>query len=182
MYALYDKTGNNGSSRYCFREQISLFGRNAGYVPWLLRQQLTDDLSQPLPWHVNIESSLRAVGQDSQTFIIDLKPNSREPNLSLYEVLNVWGYSDSGWTPILLHLRGLFIDEDPERFDRHDFTRRPGETDDPIFSMMYLRGTVTNGHLDGQWTPPGPSPTNSVLLWPDAFRYFQQQAQSLMNE
>lgn len=182
MYALYDKTGDTGSARYRFLKKISLFGCNNGYVPRLLRQQLTADLSQPLSWHLNIESSLQAIGQDGQTFIIDLKPNSSAPNLSLYEVLNWWGYSDSGWTPILLHLRGLFIDENPGRSDRYDFTRNPEETDDPIFSMMYLRGTVTNGQLAGRWTPPGPSPTNSVLLWPKAFRYFQQQAQSLMNE
>ena len=182
MYALYDKTGHNGSSRYRFREKTSLFGCNAGYIPRLLRQQLTAGLSQPLPWYVNIESSLQAIRQYGQTIIIDLKPNSKKPNLSLYEVLNVWGYSDSGWTPILLHLRGLFIDENPERFDRYDFARKPEETDDPIFSMMYLRGTVKNGQLEGRWTPPGPSPTNSVLLWPDSFRYFQQQVQSLINE
>ena len=182
MYALYDKTWNNGSARYRFLKRTSLSGCNSGYVPRLLRQQLTDGSSQPLPWHVNIESSLQAMGQDNQTFIIDLKPNSSEPNLSLYEVSNVWGYSASGWTPILLHLRGLFIDENPERFDRHDFARKPEEIKDPIFSMMYLRGTVQNGQLKGPWTTPGKSSTNSVLLWPKVFKYFWQQAQSVINE
>jgi hypothetical protein len=181
MYALYDKTQNNGSTRYRFREAASLFGCKEGYVPWLLRKQLTVGSSEPLSWHVNIESSLRAVEQDNQTLIIDLKPNSKEPNLSLYEVSDVWGYSSSGWTPILLHLRGLFIDEDPGRFDKHDFIRAPAEVDDPIFSMMYLRGTVKDGRLEGRWTPPGPSPTNSVLLWPEAFEYFWQQAKRLID-
>lgn len=182
MYALYDKIRNKRSTRYCFRDQISLFGCRSGYIPWLLKQELTFDSTQPLKWHVNVERGLQNMRQDSRTLIIDLKPNSTEPNLSLYEVLDVWGYSDSGWTPILLHLQGLFVDENPKRFDRNRFVRRLEQIDHPIFSMMYLGGTVKNGQLKGRWTTPGPSPTNSVLLWPDAFRYFQQQAQSVMNE
>ena len=181
MYALYDKVRNKGSTRYCFRKKVSLFRCKSGYVPWLLSKQFTADSSEPLPWHVNIESSLGNVGQDNQTLIIDLKPKSKEPNLSLYEVSNVWGYSASGWTPILLHLRGLFIDEDRGRFNEQDFIRTPAEIDDPIFSMMYLRGTIKGSHLEGKWTPPGPSPTNSVLLWPDALKYFWQQAKNIID-
>lgn len=181
MYALYDKTQSNGAIRYRFREAASLFGCNKGYVPWLLGKQLATDSTEPLAWHVNIEESLRAMEQNHQTLIIDLKPNSKQPNLSLYEVSDVWGYSAEGWTPILLHLRGLFIDEDPGRFDKNDFGRTPAEVDAPIFSMMYLRGTVKGGRLEGRWTPPGPSPTNSVLLWPEAFEYFWQQAKSLID-
>jgi len=181
MYALYDKTQNNSETRYRFREVASLFGCNEGYVPWLLSKQLTAESSEPLSWHVNIQSSLEAVGQQHQTLVIDLKPNSKEPSLSLYEVLNVWGYSSSGWTPILFHLSGLFIDDDPKRFDKNDFVRSPADVDHPIFSMMYLRGTVKSGRLEGRWTPPGPSPTNSVLLWPEAFEYFWQQAKKVMD-
>jgi hypothetical protein len=95
-------------------------------------------------------------------------------------VSDVWGYSAEGWTPILFHLRGLVVDEDLRRFDQIDFVRVPSEIDDPIFSMMYLRGTVKNGRLEGRWTPPGPSPTNSVLLWREAFKYFWQQARKLI--
>jgi hypothetical protein len=97
----------------------------------------------------------------------------------LYELSDVWGYSAKGWTPILFHLRGL-VDEDPRRFDQIEFVRMPSEIDDPIFTMMYLRGTVKNGRLDGTWTTPGPSPTNSVLLWPEAFEYFWQQAKKFL--
>ncbi|MBI5646612.1 MAG: hypothetical protein HY962_06740 [Ignavibacteriae bacterium] len=180
MYALYNKTGENGSIQYRFQEGISLFGCNKGYIPWLLANQLTAELSEPLSWHVNIENSLKAVGQDNQTLVIDLKPNSKLPNLSLYEVLDVWGYSGSGWTPILFHHGGLFIDEDPIRFDKNNFVRWSAEVDTPIFSMMYLRGTVKDGRLNGKWTPPVPSPTNSVLLWPGAFEFFCQQAKRII--
>lgn len=157
MYALYDKIQNNGSTRYHFLEQISLFGCKNGYVPWLLSKQFSTSSAEPMPWHINIESSLKDVGQDAQTLVIDLKPKNKEKNLSLYEVSNVWGYSASGWTPIMLHLRGLFIDDDPECYNSKEFIRSSSEIDDPIFSMMYLQGTVDSGQLVGRWTPPGPS-------------------------
>ena len=69
-----------------------------------------------------------------------------------------------------------FVDEDPSHFDDKDFVRGVSDVDKPIFSMMYLRGTVNEGKLKGRWTPPGPSPTNSVLLWLEAFTYFWEQA------
>ena len=54
------------------------------------------------------------------------------------------------------------------------------EIEDPIFSMMYLSGTIIQGKITGRWTPPGPSPTNSVLLWPDTFQYFSSEAQKII--
>ena len=93
--------------------------------------------------------------------------------------MRVWGHSDHGWTPIMFHLRGLFMDEHPAHFDRQIFCRADSEMDDPIFSMMYLNGSVRNGTLIGKWTPPGPSPTNSVLLWPETLQYFSGEAAKL---
>jgi hypothetical protein len=181
MYALYDKGAAAGKTRYRFREQASLFGCNEGYIPWLLRTKLSGTCTEPYRWHVNIEERLSAMEQEDQTLVIDLKPKSKQTNLSLYEVVDVWGYSDGGWTPILLHLMGLFIDEDPKSFDRNDFGRSPAEVDSPIFSMMYLSGTVKDGALAGRWAPPGPSPTNSVLLWPEAFAYFWEHAKKIID-
>jgi len=43
---------------------------------------------------------------------------------------------------------------------------------------MYAAGTVKSGQLHGKWNPPGPSPTNAVLLWPDALAYFMKCAKS----
>lgn len=113
--------------------------------------------------------------------IINLKPKAKSPNLSLYEVVEVFGFSDSGWTAVLLYLRGLFVDEDPSKFDDRDFVRSPNETHDPIFSMTYLDGTIRDGQLKGKWTAPPPSATNSVLLWPAPFRYFARQAEAIMD-
>ena len=176
MYALYEKRSGH---RFLFKEQISLFGCNAGYIPKLLKAGLDGSASEPWPWHLNVETAMKKVGHSGETLIINLMPNSKT-NLSLYEVVDVWGYSAAGWTPVMLHLRGLFVDADPSRFDQRDFVRSPADIDDPIFSMMYLSGTLREGAIRGRWTPPGPSPTNSVLLWPDTFKYFADRAREIM--
>ncbi len=181
MYAIYKKSQDQDSFRYRFLGRISLFGCNIGYIPWLLSKQFSVNSAEPLPWHVNVESSLKGVEQEDQTLVTDLKPRNKEVNLSLYEVMNVWSYSDAGWSPIMLHLRGLFIDRNPENYDKTKFTRFRSKVDEPIFSMMYLQGTVKGGQLEGRWTPPGPSPTNSVLLWPKAYEYFWQQAKRIID-
>ncbi|MBC7944512.1 MAG: hypothetical protein H7X91_04450 [Burkholderiales bacterium] len=72
--------------------------------------------------------------------------------------------------------KGLFIDEDPTAFDEQDFKRQAVDIEDPIFSTMYLNGTVNDGSLVGGWTAPGPSSTNSVLLGPDIFSFFAKKA------
>ena len=177
MYALYEISSvTSDENRYRKKEKISLFGSRSGYVPWLLTHQLDSASSEPWRWHVVILDALSKAGHQSHTLVINLKPNSTTPNLSLYELLDVWGYSASGWTPVLLRLRGLFVDEDPNPANEDDFLRRTSECDEPIFSVMYLNGTIRNGVLEGRWTTPRPSPTNSVLLWPETFEYFWNEA------
>jgi len=177
MYALYEKIPQGDGLQYKFKNEVSLFGCNLGYIPLLLKKQLGQAESEPFPWHVNIERGLNS----QQALIINLKPNSSEPNLSLYELIDVWGYSSSGWTPVFFYLKGLFVDENSDNFNDKDFTRSPLEVEDPIFSMMYLQGTVENGSIQGRWIPPGPSATNSVLLWPDTFKYFAEEAKEIMD-
>jgi len=180
MYALYEKIIGKNIERYKFIEQISLFGCNSGYIPWLLRSKIFKSQSEPLRWHLNIYDSLTANGKYNCSLIINLKPKNSSPNLSLYELVDVWGYSESGWTPIMMRLRALFVDDDPTFYDEHNFERNIDDIDDPIFSMMYLAGSINNGQLTGRWTAPGASPTNSVLLWPNTFEYFANEAKIIM--
>ena len=173
MYYLYQKLKSEDVTQYSFLNKVKLFGCNEGYVPQMLKRQLNEDSSEPLQWHVNIESGLREKGQDNQTLIIDLKPKSQ--SFSFYEILNVWGYSDNGWTRVMLHLNGLFIDDDRGSHNENDFTRTPADVDGPIFTMMYLIGTIKDGGLVDRWT--GPAARNSVLLWPDVFEHFWKLAE-----
>ncbi len=180
MYALYEKHSVEDGHRYLFKKQTSLFGRNSGYIPNLLKRQLSTSDSEPHAWRVTIAEALQRQGESDSTLVINLKPKAREENLSLYELIDVWGYSSSGWTPIMIYIRGLFVDEAPSQFNDRDFVRKTQEVNDPIFSMMYLSGTIKSGELSGRWTPPGPSSTNSVLLWPESFEYFSAEAKRIM--
>jgi hypothetical protein len=180
MYAIYDKRPEGSGFRYVYKGRASLFGRISGYIPKMLKTILDAGTSYPYRWHINIENSIAKLGKQESTLIINLKPKTKRPNLSLYEVVDVWGYSGDFWTPIMFYLKGLFIDEKPEKYNEHNFVRYTDEIHDPIFSMTYLSGTVQGGDTIGKWTTPGPSPTNSVLLWPDTFKYFAEEAKKIM--
>jgi len=180
MYAIYQKQRNEVGYRYIFKEKTSLFGCKSGYIPKLLQKQLKAEDTEPFAWKLDLKKALEKEGMANSVLIINLKPNNKKTNLSLYELDHVWGYSASGWTPIMIYLRGLFVDEVHQLVNDKDFIRKEEEIEDPIFSMMYLMGTITKGKIDGKWTPPGPSPTNSVLLWPNTFQYFFSEAQKIV--
>lgn len=180
MYALYTKRRQVRGFHYTFRERTHLFGCNHGMIPHLLELSLKSEDTEPLRWHVNVEEMLAKAGKTNCSLIIDLKPNQRETNLSLYEVANVWGFSAKAWTPLMLHLRGLFIDDSPTTYNREDFMRLDEDTTEPIFSVMYVHGSIERGELAGKWLPPARSSTNSVLLWPDSMKYFAKEANRVM--
>ncbi len=176
MYARYTKTRvGTDATAYHFQEQVSLFGCNNGFIPWLLTSKVPANRGEAYPWHVDVVAELGAHPDYPQsTLLIDLKPKQKKTNLSLYEVMDVWGFSDKGWTPILLRLNGLFVDHEPTTVDRKSFVREDTAIDGPIYEFLYLAGSVANGKLTGPWVPPPASPTNAALLWPQALKYFFQ--------
>jgi len=171
MYARYSKQRVNGNDHFKFIEEVCLFGCNEGFIPWLLCKQMSASQGEPYKWHISIESAL-AKTEYPGTLIIDLKPKQKKTNLSLYEALDVWGYSDAKWTPIMLRLSGLFVDVDPKKVNRHDFSIEDRKREGPIYEFLYLDGTVEKGKLKYSWAPPPASPTNAALLWPDTLKYF----------
>lgn len=172
MFARYTKKRESGKDHFLLiEENVSLFGCREGYIPWLLDKQIPADQGEPFPWHISIESAM-AKTEYPGTLVIDLKPKQHNTNVSLYEVLDVWGYSAGDWTPILLHLSGLFVDADPKNIDRKNFTIKDEQRDGPIYEFLYLVGSVSDGKLAGKWITPPASPTNAALLWPESLRYF----------
>ena len=171
MFARYSKQRVSGKDRFKFVEETHLFGCNNGLIPGLMVDQIDPHQGEPYKWHLSIESAL-AKTQYPGSLVIDLKPKQKKTNLSLYEVLDVWGYSDSKWTPILLHLSGLFVDVDPKGIDRNDFSIEDKEREGPIYECTHMAGSVTSGKLTGTWGPPGASSTNAALLWPNTLEYF----------
>lgn len=177
MYFLYRRTRlDEKSTRYKLDEkekEIHLFGCNEGFIPWLLRFKVPPHQNEPYLWHVDVLSDLDAQPDyRNGGLIIDLKPKQNKSNVSLYEVLDVWGWSEHDCTPILLRLNGLFVDQDPQTINREDFVRDDADVDGPIYEFLYLDGTVKNGTLDKSWAPPPASPTNAALLWPETLDYF----------
>lgn len=183
MYLLYEKTERADCTDYVYKNDVSLFGCNVGYIPKLLQQQLTrfgQKTPEPYEWHLNIPTSLQQEGQDNMTLMIDLKPKQSH-NVSLYELMDVCGYSSSGWTPVMLCLRGILVDEDPAKYPKKCFSQSNSKIDKYIFSMMYLHGSVKDGNIEGKWITPGPSSTNAVLLWPETLKYFSEKAKEIMS-
>lgn len=179
MYFVYDTANIGQVTRYTRRSRESLFGCRSGWIPYLLREEAPASASEPFRWHFNVRDAMARHDRSGATLVIDLKPNEAN-NVSLYEVVEVWGHSEHGWTPIMMRLRGLFVDGSAEQVDPSKFDYNLADADDPIFSVMYLRGTVREGALLGPWTAPGPSSTNGVLLWPHVMAYFTTVATAAM--
>lgn len=179
VYSLYRRTNIGKSSTRYERDkkerEISLFGCNNGFIPWLLEFKVPPNQNEPYRWHIDVLPELNAQPDyRGGTLIIDLKPKQNKTNISLYEVLDVWGWSQDDWTPILLRLNGLFTDDRPETINREDFVRADADISGPIYEFLYLTGSVKNGKLHGPWVPPNASPTNAALLWPETLNYFFQ--------
>ncbi len=153
----------------------SLLGCNRGLIARYLRTHPPVG-SEPVRWSFEIRDAFQALQLEGNSFIIDLKPE-QEGNVSLYEIEKIWGYSNCGWTPTLLHLKAVLVDESSSEYDKTNFslTHEQFESRRDIYTFLYLRGTISNGQLSGTWLPPGPSPTNSVLLWPEAMDYFAEE-------
>ena len=177
MYARYKKTRvGSGTTQYELQqEEIHLFGCIQGYIPWLLKPKIPAGQGGTYKWHIDVVAELGSHQEyPDNTLLIDLKPKQNKTNVSLYELMDVWGYSEDGWSPILLRLNGLFVDKDPSSVDRNTFMLKDDDISGPIYEFMYLNGSVEDGDLYGQWTSPPTSPTNAVLLWPEPLNYFLQ--------
>lgn len=171
MYSVYTMTRSVTTTRYTFAETSHLFGCQVGRVPRMLAESLSRDDNEPKRWHVPIGSVLEA---QNQAFIIELKPNNRDRqgDLSLYELRDVWGLSANGWTPFLLRMRPLCVDGQPPLADMRSFEIASSNGNDFVHTFLHFAGTIRAGKLEGKWTAPRSSSTNSVLLWPEALEYF----------
>lgn len=172
-YFLYAKKGTGESDSYVRRRETSIAGSVNGIVSRYLRLVATPTTAEPWLWHIPMTGALGRLEADADAFVIDLKPDDRVL-VSLYEVRNVWGFTSSGWTPMMLELETLLVDERREHFDKREFTI-PRTGREQVATFLYLNGGVENGALTGPWTFPRPSSTNSALLWPDALAYFVRQ-------
>ncbi len=171
MFALYKKTQDKNGILYQFDKEICIFGCNVGYIPKMLGSKLQSSDNEPLKWELIVEEELERMGEISKTILIDIKPNSKEYIL-ICELTNVYGYSAHGWTPVLFKLRGLIIDELVGSYEKKSFLIEHSKEIPCIKTCTLFGGTILKGAISGKWTSPLPSPTNSVLIWPEVWEYF----------
>jgi len=95
MFARYTRTrvGTDATRYEIQQEKVHLFGCNRGSIPWLLGLKLPQGQGEPCKWHVDVVADLGGHPDYlHSTLLIELKPKQNKTNLSLYEVMDVWGY------------------------------------------------------------------------------------------
>jgi hypothetical protein len=179
MYYIYQEKLENNKIVFKKIEETSLAGD--GLIARYLKKTISNSTTEPYSWHIESNQLFNTLELPGNALVIDLKPKSKT-KLSLFKVKNVWGYSSSGWTPIMLELKEIVNDENPNDYNREtvELEKEKYERGDSVFTFLYLRGTIRNGKLvgEGRWRFSGPSPTNSVLLWPKVRDYFIRKMQN----
>jgi hypothetical protein len=173
MYCLYNFQRQENTKNFQFYKETHLFGRNKGLIAQILKEKRPCTGSIGCKWQINLENDLPVIGLESRVIVVDLKPYATG-NLSLYELVNVFGYSFSGWTPMMLHLKTIFVDEEGHSDQKKAFEISEDRQENVFTFAHVMDGWIKNGELIGIWTPPRPSSTNSALLWDDVFEYFIQ--------
>jgi hypothetical protein len=98
--------------------------------------------------------------------VVDLKPRVAG-NVSVFRLLDVWGYSEDQWTPLALRLQAIFSDRDePNPLFKNSFVD-PGTDHTLVREFLYVQGGVSSGTWN--WGMVGR--VNGALLWPDAFDF-----------
>ena len=146
-----------------------LGGYKNGIIAKELSKVLQSTDSGYMGWTLPIAEKYNKEGL---SYIIDIKPKTEE--IFLCELDRVFGYSFDGWSPIMLRLKKLHNDEEPESFDKNLFDY-PSETE-IIYTMLYLYGSIKDGKISGTWRMPFGSVT-ALLFWPQAMTYFTKQIQ-----
>lgn|GEM_PF-3541928 len=200
MYNLYQKDSNG---LYILRHKVYLAGYLNGIIPNVLIRKYANSLpkadpteKEPWQWYLKFPEDLKFLPKqldylakvENPAVVIDIKPGQGE--LWLSELMNVWGWTDDAWTPIMYHLRPLVLGDKPRQVDKNvpvpQFQGENREGD--IFYFSYLRGTIKNGALinpdnpRAAWGWPGKSSTNSVSLLPDVLDFFYEQAKRVQAE
>jgi hypothetical protein len=173
-FILYDVKRTETAREYTYRHEVKVGGK-AGPLAAMERKQNTAG-AVPFRWHVTASDVVALVGDSGgdQDLIIDLKPKVAN-NVSLYRLVDIWGFSYSDWTPIALRLEGLFSDlshDDPRKFKDHFTDERAGRSF--VGEFLYLQGGV-NG---GSWSWGRVGSVNGALLWRDAFEYLTDELRS----
>jgi len=163
-FMLCNVTDKNEYQEYLHIKDIKIAG-NSGPIINIVKKKNQLNRS-PFPWHINYKEIIEI--PDSHEIIIDLKPNVKE-NVSLYKLVDIWGYSYDEWSPLALRLETIFSDkvvQNPKEFKKKFKVK--GASHEFVHEFLYLQGGVKGGTWN--WGMVGG--VNGALLWKDAFKYF----------
>ena len=166
-FMLYDVATINGANQYTLLRTIPIAG-NTG--PLAAIQHLKNpSADSPFRWHATSSEIVAALSGTSPTqeIIIDLKPNIAK-NVSLFRLLDIWGFSYPDWTPLAVRLEALFgdlIHDDPKQF-KACFSDATADHS-MVGEFLYVQG----GTAGGSWSWGRVGSVNGALLWRDAFDY-----------
>ncbi len=166
-FMLYDTVQTRGGKNTYTKVQTVKIAGNKGPL-FAIHEKKNPKKESPFKWHATADEIVRAIsGQATQEILINLKPNVAK-NVSLYRLVDVWGFSSKDWTPLALRLEVLFADlphEDPERFmNSFEITEQKR---DFVGEFLYVQGGTDRGTWN--WGPVGS--VNGALLWRPAFLY-----------
>ncbi len=163
-FMLYDVAQQTGYRLYTKVKNIQIAG-NRG--PLAAFQRKRNGARQvPFKWHATSADIVAEIGgSPTQEIVIDLKPNDLK-KVSLYRLLDIWGFSYAKWSSLALLLETIFGDRNEHdvkgfkhRFDdRHADRLLVGE-------FLYVQGGVTSGTWN--WGQVGR--VNGALLGKEAF-------------
>ena len=136
MYYLYEKKNDNGIFHYSYKDNVKIFGSVNGLIVKMLKQIIPNNQNESYKWRINIDNDLPKISLANHAILIDLKPNT-EGNISLYEIKNIFGHCASGWTPMMFHLKAIFVDEEGEWEDKESFIIDTNEPDD-IYTFHHV--------------------------------------------
>ena len=176
FYLYQYKTNKDGIRTYIKKRKISLAGKYGPIASFVL-EDYKRKKEQPFRWHMSQKDILSKleVPQNDHEIIIDLKPKTKG-NVSLFILNDIWGFSSSGWTPILLKLESLFVDRQMENAD--DFKNTFSDENvkkEIVHEFLYLNGDGSGG----KWTFGMVGFVNGALLWPDTLEFFMNQLKKL---
>src|SRR5713101_1139811 len=113
MYATFKKEIGQGRTKFRAGEKVSLFGCDKGWLHWLVQEMMPPGQNEPYAWHLRMDDALALPAVQKEfpkvnAIIVDIKPTSKD-EFFVCELLDVYGYSSDGWTPLLWRMLLLEI-------------------------------------------------------------------------
>jgi len=166
-FMLYDVAALQGRKQYTLVRTIPLAGKTGPLAA--IQRSKNPSGATPFPWHATSTEIVAAIAGTSPTqeIVIDLKPNVVK-NVSLYRLLDIWGFSYRDWTPLAVRLESLFEDlghNEPQQF-KASFSDADANRS-LVGEFLYVQG----GTAGGSWIWGRVGSVNGALLWRDAFDY-----------